>query len=59
MNGVYTQLCNRRHNREGHLFQGRYKSIIVYKENYLLEVSRYVVLNPVRAKAVERPGEWK
>ncbi len=59
LNGVYTQRSNRRRNRVGHLFQGRYKSIIVDKENYLLEVSRYVVLNPVRAKAVERPGEWK
>lgn len=59
LNGVYTQRSNRRHNRVGHLFQGRYKSIVVDKENYLLEVSRYVVLNPVRAKAVEMPGEWK
>lgn len=59
LNGVYTQRFNKRHNRVGHVFQGRYKSIVVDKENYLLEVSRYVVLNPVRAKAVEKPEEWK
>lgn len=59
LNGVYTQLFNRRHHRVGHLFQGRYKSILVEKESYLLEVSRYVVLNPVRAKTVEKPEDWK
>jgi len=53
LNGVYTQRFNKQHNRVGHLFQGRYKTIVVDKENYLLEVSRYVVLNPVRAKAVK------
>ncbi|MEJ2696952.1 MAG: transposase [Candidatus Sulfobium sp.] len=59
LNGVYTQLFNRRHHRVGHLFQGRFKTILIEKEGYLLEVSRYVVLNPVRAKAVERPEHWK
>lgn len=59
MNGVYTQYVNRRHTRVGHLFQGRYKAILVQKEDYLLELSRYVVLNPVRAGMVDRPGEWK
>ena len=59
LNGVYTQYFNRRHNRAGHIFQGRYKAILIEKEGYLLEVSRYVVLNPVRAKAVERPADWK
>ena len=59
LNGVYTQWFNRRHRRVGHLFQGRYKSIIVDKESYLLELCRYVVLNPVRAGIVSRPGEWK
>jgi putative transposase len=58
LNGVYTQYFNRRHNRVGHIFQGRYKAILIEKEGYLLEVSRYVVLNPVRAKAVERPEDW-
>ncbi len=59
LNGVYTQRFNKQHNRVGHLFQGRYKAIVVDKENYLLEMSRYVVLNPVRAKAVKKPEEWK
>ena len=59
LNGVYTQASNRKHGRMGHLFQGRYKAILVQKESYLLEDFRYVVLNPVRAKAVDRPEEWK
>lgn len=58
-NGVYTQSFNKRHQRVGHVFQGRYKAIIIQKEGYLLQVSRYVVLNPVRAKIVESPEEWK
>jgi hypothetical protein len=59
LNGVYTQLFNRRHRRIGHLFQGRYKAILIQKDSHLLEVSRYVVLNPVRAGAVKRPEQWK
>lgn len=59
LNGVYTQLFNRRHKRVGHIFQGRYKAIVIQKESHLLEVSRYVVLNPVRAKAVKDPVEWR
>lgn len=59
LNGVYTQTYNRRHHSVGHIFQGRYKAILIQKESHLLEVSRYVVLNPVRAKAAEKPGEWK
>jgi putative transposase len=58
LNGVYTQAFNRRHRRVGHLFQGRFKGILVQKESHFLEVCRYVVLNPVRAKSVSRPGEW-
>ena len=58
LNGQYTQGFNRRHNLAGHLFQGRYKAILVQKEAYLLELSRYVVLNPVRAGMVKRPEEW-
>ena len=57
-NGVYTQAFNRRHSRVGHLFQGRYKSIVVDKESYGLELCRYLVLNPVRARKVKRPGHW-
>ena len=59
LNGVYTQTLNRRHSRVGHLFQGRFKAILIQKDSHLLEVCRYVVLNPVRAQVVERPGDWK
>jgi len=59
LNGVYTQLFNRRHKRTGHLFQGRYKAILIQKDSYLLEVCRYVVLNPVRARRVEKLEDWK
>ena len=58
LNGVYTQRFNRRHGLVGHLFQGRYKAILVQKETYLLELSRYVVLNPVRARMVADPADW-
>lgn len=58
LNGVYTQTFNRRHRRVGHLLQGRFTAILVEKEPHLLELCRYVVLNPVRAKAAVRPGEW-
>jgi REP element-mobilizing transposase RayT len=59
LNGVYTQAFNRRHKRTGHIFQGRYKAILIQKESHLLEVCRYVVLNPVRAGAIKEPGKWK
>ena len=58
LNGVFTQSMNRKHHRVGHLFQGRYKSILVDKDVYLLELCRYLVLNPVRAKMVDGPGDW-
>jgi len=58
LNGVFTQAINRKHARVGHLFQGRYKSILVDKDAYLLELCRYIVLNPVRARMVESPAEW-
>lgn len=57
LNGIYTQQFNRRHNRVGHVLLGRYKAILVYKENYLIELCRYVVLNPVRAGIVKNPKE--
>jgi putative transposase len=50
LNGIYTQAFNRRHRRVGHLFQGRYKAILVQKQAHLLELCRYVVLNPLRVK---------
>jgi putative transposase len=59
LNGVYTQWFNRRHSRTGHLVQGRFKSILVEKESYLLELARYVVLNPVRAKMVRSVRDWR
>ncbi len=58
INGVYTQAYNRRHNKVGHLFQGRFKGILVDENAYLLEVCRYVDLNPVRARRVRDPGKW-
>ena len=58
LNGVYTQHFNRRHGKSGHVFQGRYKAIIVQKDNYLLELARYVVLNPVRAGMVKDAQDW-
>lgn len=58
LNGVYTQRFNCMHNRVGHVFQGRFKSIIVEKESYLLELARYIILNPVRAHMVSSPAEW-
>lgn len=58
LNGVYTQRFNRRHGRVGHVFQGRYKGILVEKDSYLLELARYVVLNPVRAGMVADAKDW-
>ena len=58
LNGVYTQARNKRYNKTGHLFQGRYKAILIQKDTHLLEVCRYVVLNPLRAGMVERPEDW-
>jgi REP element-mobilizing transposase RayT len=59
INGIYTQKYNWRHKKTGHLFQGRYKAILVDKDNYLLELCRYVVLNPVRAHMVSKPEDWQ
>jgi putative transposase len=58
LNGIYTQKFNRRHGRVGHIFQGRFKSILVEKDSYLLELCRYIVLNPVRAGIVTRPEDY-
>lgn len=58
LNGIYTQKFNRLHSRVGHVFQGRFKGILVEKDNYLLELSRYIVLNPVRAKIVLSVIDW-
>lgn len=58
LNGVYTQYFNRFHSRVGHVFQGRYKAILVDRNNYLLELTRYIVLNPVRAGMVRSAQDW-
>lgn len=58
LNGVWSQCFNRRHRRVGHMFQGRYKAIMVERESYLLELSRYVVLNPVRAGMVADAADY-
>jgi REP-associated tyrosine transposase len=54
----YTQYFNRRHKQVGHLFQGRYKAILCDKDSYLLELTRYLHLNPVRAKVVKDPLDY-
>jgi REP element-mobilizing transposase RayT len=59
LNGAYTQGFNQRYRRVGHLFQGRYKAIIVEKDNHLLSLCRYVVLNPVRVGLIKKPEQWK
>jgi len=58
INGVYTQRFNRRHRKVGHLFQGRFKAILVDRDSYFLEVCRYVDLNPVRAGLAHRAQDW-
>jgi putative transposase len=58
INGVYTQTYNARHAKVGHLFQGRFKGILVDENAYLLEVCRYVDLNPLRARMVRDPANW-
>lgn len=59
LNGVYTQAYNRANDRVGHVFQGRYKAIMVEKQGYLLELARYIVLNPVRASMVRSANQWR
>jgi REP element-mobilizing transposase RayT len=58
LDGIYGQAFNRRHRRPGHVFQGRFKAILVERDTHLLELCRYVVLNPVRARMVREPGDW-
>ena len=59
INGVYTQTFNRRHQLTGHLFQGRFKAILVDSDSYLPEVCRYVDLNPVRANMTQNPNDYR
>ena len=59
LNGVYAQAFNRRHGRDGHLFQGRYRAILIESDEHLLAAVSYVVRNPVRAGLCATPGEWR
>ena len=59
LNSIYAQYFNRKHDHVGHVFQGRFKAILVQRDNYLLELCRYIVLNPVRAKIVNHPAEYR
>jgi REP element-mobilizing transposase RayT len=58
LNGKYSRYFNRAHNLVGHVFQGRYKAIICQSDLYLQELSRYIELNPVRARIAPMPGDW-
>ena len=57
--GFTPSLFNRRHRRVGSLFQGRFKAILVEDDSHSWELSRYVHLNPVRAKMVDRPEDYR
>jgi REP element-mobilizing transposase RayT len=59
VNGAYTNYHNTKRRRSGHLLQGRYKAILVERDEYALELSRYIHLNPVRAKVVGRPEAYR
>jgi putative transposase len=61
LNGEYSQAFNRIHGRCGHVFQGRFHSLVVEKQSHLLELCRYIVLNPLRVRGmkVARPEDWK
>ena len=59
INGVYTQHINRKYSIEGSLFKGRFKSILIDKDSYLLELVRYIHRNPLKAKLEKRIGEYE
>jgi len=59
INSVYAIRFNTKYHRQGHLFQGRFKGLLVDKDNYLLELSRYIHLNPVKAGFVKRPEDYR
>jgi putative transposase len=58
LNGVYAQAYNRRRSRGGHLFEGRYSSVLVQRDHHLFNVVRYVAMNPVAAGLCDRPESW-
>jgi putative transposase len=59
VNGVFAQRSNRRHGQTGHVFEGRFRSLVIQRESYLMRAARYVVRNPVRAGLVARAGDWR
>ena len=59
LNGVYTQLYNRRHGTEGPVFHGRFKSVVFEKESFLLPIVRHAALNPVRVRAAKAPANYR
>ncbi len=59
LNGIFSQRVNWRHDLVGHVFQGRYHAVLVQKDEHLLELARYIVLNPVRAGFVGSPDDWR
>ena len=59
LDGVYARWWNAKHDRVGHVFQGRFKDQVVQREGYLLNLCRYVALNPVRGGLVKDPSEWR
>ena len=59
LNGRYAQLFNETHQLDGHLFQGRFRSALVESNWHLIQLSRYIVLNPVRAVLCPRPDDWR
>jgi REP-associated tyrosine transposase len=58
LNGLYAQGFNQGHGRVGHLYQGRYKAVLVEKEAHLLALASYIVCNPIRARLCTRPEDW-
>ena len=59
INGSYTTYFNVKRGKSGHLFQGRYKSLVIDADSYFKELTRYIHLNPIRAKMVENPWDYK
>jgi putative transposase len=59
LNSAYSQSFNRRHDRVGHVLQGRFKALLVDRDSYFLQLLRYVMLNPVESNLVDDPGAWR
>jgi REP-associated tyrosine transposase len=58
LNGVYARKFNERHTLDGHLFDGRFRSVLVEGDEHFDEVLRYIAFNPVRAGLCEHPADW-